>query len=314
MRDWFRLFDAFRVSTSLCRFIFESPKVNDALLFMTILSTDLKALKRRGYNSMLLSKRLVLFGSLILKIFTLIVDRILRQQKAEREAAERAHRASLVSSSETLVQDTQTKIPATGTMISPPPTPIGTAARQTTGTSLEQILKRPTSAISDLGRFLRPNRPSTSSRATSPPRGDDATQSSILDAGGVSPPPNLKGASLQPSNGQGLMRSPNTGGPNVTPLSNICTFREPDAPKRYLIFHSHLANNIDMAIKACAPERSNLLRNREEMQMVRETLDEGYCDVSGRAGELNLVGMCPVPLCEPFPVSHHGILQVAWVA
>jgi hypothetical protein len=39
-----------RVSISLCRFIFESPKVNDALLFMTILSTDLKALKRRGYN------------------------------------------------------------------------------------------------------------------------------------------------------------------------------------------------------------------------------------------------------------------------
>lgn len=39
-----------RVSISLCRFIFESPKVNDALLFMTLLSTDLKALKRRGYN------------------------------------------------------------------------------------------------------------------------------------------------------------------------------------------------------------------------------------------------------------------------
>jgi hypothetical protein len=40
----------FRVSTSLCRYIFEAPKVNDSLLFMTILSTDLKALKRRGYN------------------------------------------------------------------------------------------------------------------------------------------------------------------------------------------------------------------------------------------------------------------------
>jgi len=45
-----------------------------------------------------------------------------------------------------------------------------------------------------------------------------------------------------------------------------------------------------MAIQACAPERSNLLRNREEMQTVGETLDEGYCDVSGRAEELNLVG------------------------
>jgi hypothetical protein len=69
-----------------------------------------------------------------------------------------------------------------------------------------------------------------------------------------------------------------------------------------------------MAIQACAPERSNLLRNREEMQTVRETLDEGYCDVSGRAGELNFVGMCPVPHCETSPIHHYGILQVAWVA
>ncbi len=51
-----------------------------------------------------------------------------------------------------------------------------------------------------------------------------------------------------------------------------------------------------MAIRACAPERGSLLKNREEMQVVRESLDEGYCDVSGRAGELNLVGMSPILL------------------
>lgn len=39
-----------RVAISLCRVIFDVPKANDALLFMTILSTDLRALKRRGYN------------------------------------------------------------------------------------------------------------------------------------------------------------------------------------------------------------------------------------------------------------------------
>ena len=39
-----------RVATSLNRLIFDSPKANDALLFMTILSTDLRSLKRRGYN------------------------------------------------------------------------------------------------------------------------------------------------------------------------------------------------------------------------------------------------------------------------
>jgi hypothetical protein len=66
----------------------------------------------------------------------------------------------------------------------------------------------------------------------------------------------------------------------------------------YLMYHLHPANNIDMAIRACAPERSNLLRNREEMQMVKESLDEGYCDVSGRAGDLDFVGTCSTLLFD----------------
>ncbi|KAH9039973.1 hypothetical protein EDB84DRAFT_1476646 [Lactarius hengduanensis] len=244
--------DMYEVSTSLCRLIFESPKVNDALLFMTILSTDIKALKRRGYN----------------------VDRILRQQKAEREAAERASRASMVSDSGTLVQGTLAKTPATEVKIPPLPTQTGTMTKPP-GTGLEQILKHPTSAFSDFRRLLRNDRSNAPSRPTSPPLGDDATQSlaSILDARGASSPPNpsIPQPNSGPSKGQGLIRGPNSGGPGVTPLSNI-------------------ANNINMAIGACAPERGNLLRNREEMQTVKESLDEGYCDVSGRAGELNLVG------------------------
>lgn len=203
----------------------------------------------------------------------------------------------MISNSDTLVQDTQTKIPATDMKF--PQAPIGTVARpptQTAGTSLEQILRRPTSAISDFGRLLRPNRSSASPRPTSPPRGDNATQSLNPDARAVSLPPNPKGVSQPPSKG--------SGGPNITPLRNICMFCESDAQKRHLILHFCPANNIDMAISACAPERSNLLRNREEMQMVKESLDEGYCDVSGRAGELNLIGMCLIPLCETFPDYH----------
>jgi len=57
-----------RVATSLCRLLFETMKVNDALLFMTILSTDLKALKRRGYNGTSLLR--VIF--LLLTLFQLI--------------------------------------------------------------------------------------------------------------------------------------------------------------------------------------------------------------------------------------------------
>jgi hypothetical protein len=40
-----------RLSTSFCRIIFQSPKANDSLLLMTILSTDLKALRQCGYDS-----------------------------------------------------------------------------------------------------------------------------------------------------------------------------------------------------------------------------------------------------------------------
>ena len=42
--------DMYEIATSLCRLLFDTYKVNDALLFMTILSTDLRALRRRGYN------------------------------------------------------------------------------------------------------------------------------------------------------------------------------------------------------------------------------------------------------------------------
>jgi hypothetical protein len=50
------------------------------------------------------------------------------------------------------------------------------------------------------------------------------------------------------------------------------------------------ASNIDMAIQACRPEAGHLLRNREQMQQVQESLNEGYCDISGRVGDLNVVG------------------------
>jgi hypothetical protein len=46
-----------------------------------------------------------------------------------------------------------------------------------------------------------------------------------------------------------------------------------------------------MALNACAPERSDLLRNREEMQIVPESLDEGYCHVTRKTMDLKLVGM-----------------------
>jgi hypothetical protein len=59
-----------------------------------------------------------------------------------------------------------------------------------------------------------------------------------------------------------------------------------------------------MAIKACAPECGNLLRNREEMEVVLESLDEGYCNVTRKTMELDLVGRCL--LCRAIFFSSHN--------
>jgi hypothetical protein len=80
-----------RISISLCRIIFELPKVHDALLFMTILSTDLKVLKQRGYNG---ASPTTFYRPHMADLFVIhqLVERILPQQKAERQAAEKAER------------------------------------------------------------------------------------------------------------------------------------------------------------------------------------------------------------------------------
>jgi hypothetical protein len=248
-----------RVSTSLCRFIFESPKVNDALLFMTILSTDLKALKRRGYNG---APATIFYLGQVADVFVIyqLVDRILRQQKAEREAVEKARaetRASLISNPPKItVQDTPTKIPTTQTKLPPPPAGTATTAPSSTplpptpgNTGLEQTSKRsrPTSTIQELGRLLRPNRSeASSSRPTSPPKDEDVLPPSkpVPSRRDVSPSPNAnvpEGAPLSAKSGSSreIVRSqPRQPGPTVTPLSNICMSLEYDTLSGFLSYIS----------------------------------------------------------------------------
>ncbi|TFK44587.1 hypothetical protein BDQ12DRAFT_730629 [Crucibulum laeve] len=232
--------DMYEVATSLNRLLFESPKANDALLFMTILSTDLRALKRRGYN----------------------VDRILRQQKAQRQATEDAKAKEQISTTlmskppqtfakepEKMLEHTEPTLPG-GFPTKPMPT-------ATISNALQQFTRR-------IGKNINPT-------------GQEGVESSLR-SGEVSrlpPQPPLPALSpaLPPKHSLATVaphpvRSP---GPTVTPLSNI-------------------SSNIDMAIKACRPESGNLLRNRQEMQQVKESLNEGYCDISGRVGNLTFIG------------------------
>ena len=51
-----------------------------------------------------------------------------------------------------------------------------------------------------------------------------------------------------------------------------------------------LDKNVEQAINACRPEARNLLQNRQRMEMIKEALDEGYCDISGMEGDLVVIG------------------------
>jgi hypothetical protein len=77
--------DMYDVATSLCHLLFNTYRVNDALLLMTILSTDLHALRRRGFKGSYKFPPLTHPTNWIF-----IVDRILRQQETERETAIKA--------------------------------------------------------------------------------------------------------------------------------------------------------------------------------------------------------------------------------
>ncbi|KAF5386054.1 hypothetical protein D9615_002424 [Tricholomella constricta] len=210
--------DMYEVAISLNRLIFDSPRANDALLFMTILSTDLKALKRRGYN----------------------VDRILRQQKAERQAVEKARLENV-------------------TLLSKPPLSSTTASAPST----------PLTPPSWDPPSLPPNTKSPMPFVDHPPPMPSRNPFKMLQRK-IGPSPSVELPPLIPPVNRTSPLRPETDS-HVTPLSSI-------------------KSNIDMAIKACRPESGNLLRNREEMRQVKESLDEGYCDVSGRVGDLNRVG------------------------
>ncbi|QRW13174.1 hypothetical protein RhiLY_12173 [Ceratobasidium sp. AG-Ba] len=233
--------DLYEVANSLCKVLFASHKINDSLLFMTILSTDLRALKRRGYN----------------------VDRILNQQKVERIRAEAARAQLERERKEAQAAEARAVVAAAGQQaIEPPP------------------------ALSEKGTVA--NKPSSATPIMeSQPKGNNSRQSvfgtfsnirqrlgkSIADRGSEPETKALLGpsdASTHSSLATNTPRAPSPSG-QVTSQENI-------------------ENNVRMAIAACRPESQSLLRNRQQMNMVKESLDEGYCDVSGSADDFALAG------------------------
>ncbi|PCH38307.1 hypothetical protein WOLCODRAFT_96891 [Wolfiporia cocos MD-104 SS10] len=270
--------DMYEVSISMCRIIFESYKASDALLFMTILSTDLRALRRRGYN----------------------VDRILRQQQARREAQEAAERekaaeilSGLNSQTPTLSGASDRSYPGSSSTLTLPGTlpenhlattssqiddTTGQLGSPSEGNAMRRLSKTPSMMRNAVDAFSRklsgragPGKPEQDeTQATlnvedlSRPLSPHVGSSSSLGLSGTIPriPASLP---MTPQQQAG------TSTPGITPRSNIET-------------------NITMAISACKQENSQRLQSRENMRLVKETLNEGYCDGSGESVDLSLVG------------------------
>ncbi|KIJ62083.1 hypothetical protein HYDPIDRAFT_176650 [Hydnomerulius pinastri MD-312] len=243
--------DMYEVATSLCRYLFETVKVNDALLFMTILSTDLKALKRRGYN----------------------VDKILKQQQQDRKMAEEARMSRYIGSQ---------------------------AADSSAALVHQPVAPQPVMAT-------RPD--VAASRSKSPTR-HAGLPGGWEPALGSPPPP-----AIPPREPQQLAEdmeriAQTNAAPAPAPVSNVSNTLQnwtrkivgPAATQdiarigqssqntRTVTPQSNIRANVDMAIKACKPEQGKLLHNRRKMEMVKESLGEGYCDVSGHVGQLDHLG------------------------
>jgi hypothetical protein len=236
------------------------------------------------------------------------VERILKQQKAEREAAREAAQqarpqstalvsdtspsASLSGTTEKALAPQDTKAPpaipqaASSEGANHPPMPGSlddTATLADTDNSRPDARPRPVSTlVNSFKDFRRKLGDATSARGLgnmSPgqpgtPTSDGATSTP---SPGLLPPPST-GAITRPASPSG----------HVTPLQNIrgCYFLLCHNMSSFFFTEANISN----AIQACRPETRGLLRNREQMQRVKETLNEGYCDVTGHSMDLKHVG------------------------
>ncbi|KIY52910.1 hypothetical protein FISHEDRAFT_63575 [Fistulina hepatica ATCC 64428] len=271
--------DMYEVATSLNRHFFDSPKTNDAFLFMNILMTDLRSLKRRGYNG----KQFVVGQNLT---------------AAERRTRSRESQKGGGRSTPVYTKPMHKSSASSISLPAPPPNPAFAKKGailpseddpdiRLENTTVDPLLSRDKGAMMKQGntnhvkpfsglvdqirRKIAPApapEPSNWSDALSPrppsippkPEHNQRDSLNLPSIPGGLPMPGV----FQPSSQMGRSRSP---GGAVTP-------------------HENITSNINMAIQACRRESSQLLRNREYMQQVKETLDDGYCDISGTVGNL----------------------------
>lgn len=191
------------------------------------------------------------------------VDRILRQQRADQEAAQaEANARTTVNLISKPQHSAPPPIPPKSIQGPPPPPYLQPESSNSGGPT-----PKPTMFQNLRKKLLDDGFGSGERKADEPPSVPDRNRAF------AQPPPG---------------RNRNQG---VTPRSNICGYSSVQRAFNLYIVNC-TASNIDMAVKACRPEHGNLLRNAEQMQQVRESLEDGYCDISGRVGDLKYVGKC----------------------
>ncbi|KAF8581823.1 hypothetical protein K439DRAFT_1513339 [Ramaria rubella] len=226
--------DLYEVSNSLCRVILKMHKPNESLLFMTILSTDLRALRRRGFN----------------------VDRVLRQQKAERE--EQAAREQRLLSEVNHIADDDFK----------PHPPQAT-------TSLINM-EHPDSSPNKMGSLFS-NLRHKFQRPSSPP-----TKSSLISDTPPSPTTTTLPPTLPPRTFNGTTGTPDP----MKPYSQGA----PQNTAQGVTPHANIERNVRAAIEGCRAENHSLVQSQAQMTRVKEAMDEGYCDTMG-ATNLEFIGV-----------------------
>lgn len=65
-----------------------------------------------------------------------------------------------------------------------------------------------------------------------------------------------------------------------------------------------LDSNIDLAVRSCRPEHQGRLQSKEEMRRIKESMDEGYCDVISAGGDFINVGMVFPQQCDKGHLTH----------
>lgn len=294
--------DYFEVAMALSKHLLSRQRLQEVLLFMTLLSTSLRNLKRRGFH----------------------VDKILSQRKADKEAADRAmreERARLEREALEQPSDAQIKewvqhmlavfpdaspeyverllrsakgdrvIEATNAMLETPypnrpqPKPFADDAPSSSPSDKAGIVAPPTSsagAMSGGGGFLSNWRSRFKGSEGRSSLADGTSSIEGIPGGWGGPPIAAAGRAAAGAGGGG--------NPHAPPTQAVATTRNPN-PNADVTPSSNIKRRVLSAVEASrgGPRNDDRIQSQGQQTQVKEAA-QTYCDTTGIATDLRLAG------------------------